>query len=397
MSFLSKNLSRIKQSPTMEITARAQELKANGLNIISLSVGEPDFDTPQNIKEAGITAINQGKTKYTAVDGMPELKEAICNKFQKDNGLTYSKDQVIVSTGGKQVLFNALLATLNAGDEVVIPAPYWVSYLEIVKVAEGIPVIVHAGIENDFKITGAQLEAAITPKTKLMLFSTPCNPTGSVYSKDELKDLAIVLQKYPSLIALSDEIYEHINFEGKHESLAQFPEIYDQVVTVNGVSKAWAMTGWRLGYIAAHKDIAAACDKVQGQFTSATCSITQKAAIAAMNADPKILDEMIGAFKSRRKLVLDALAEIPGLVANKPGGAFYVFPNVSSFFGKSYNGRKISNSEELCMYLLEEGLVALVGGDAFGDPNCMRISYAASEKTLTEAMKRIKNALLNLH
>lgn len=394
---LSERLLTMEESATIAMSRKSRELKAQGKDIISLSLGEPDFFTPQFIKDAALEAMNNNFTMYTPVPGYEDLRESIALKLKRDNNLVYTKDQIVVSTGAKQSIANVVLSLINPGDEVIIPAPYWVSYLEIVKVAEGIPVIVHAGIENDFKITGAQLEAAITPKTKLMLFSTPCNPTGSVYSKDELKDLANVLQKYPSLIALSDEIYEHINFEGKHESLAQFPEIYDQVVTVNGVSKAWAMTGWRLGYIAAHKDIAAACDKVQGQFTSATCSITQKATIAAMNADPKILDEMIGAFKSRRKLVLDALAEIPGLVSNKPGGAFYVFPNVSSFFGKSYNGRKISNSDELCMYLLEEGLVALVGGDAFGDPNCMRISYAASEKTLTEAMKRIKNALLNLH
>ena len=394
---LSERLLTMEESATIAMSRKSRELKAQGKDIISLSLGEPDFFTPQFIKDAALEAMNNNFTMYTPVPGYEDLRESIALKFKRDNNLVYTKDQIVVSTGAKQSIANVVLSLINPGDEVIIPAPYWVSYLEIVKVAEGIPVIVHAGIENDFKITGAQLEAAITPKTKLMLFSTPCNPTGSVYSKNELKDLANVLQKYPSLIALSDEIYEHINFEGKHESLAQFPEIYDQVVTVNGVSKAWAMTGWRLGYIAAHKDIAAACDKVQGQFTSATCSITQKAAIAAMNADPKVLDEMIGAFKSRRKLVLDALAEIPGLVSNKPGGAFYVFPNVSSFFGKSYNGSKISNSDELCMYLLEEGLVALVGGDAFGDPNCMRISYAASEKTLTEAMKRIKNALLNLH
>ena len=394
---LSERLLTMEESATIAMSRKSRELKAQGKDIISLSLGEPDFFTPQFIKDAALEAMNNNFTMYTPVPGYEDLRESIALKFKRDNNLVYTKDQIVVSTGAKQSIANVVLSLINPGDEVIIPAPYWVSYLEIVKVAEGIPVIVHAGIENDFKITGAQLEAAITPKTKLMLFSTPCNPTGSVYSKDELKDLANVLQKYPSLIALSDEIYEHINFEGKHESLAQFPEIYDQVVTVNGVSKAWAMTGWRLGYIAAHKDIAAACDKVQGQFTSATCSITQKATIAAMNADPKILDEMIGAFKSRRKLVLDALSEIPGLVSNKPGGAFYVFPNVSSFFGKSFNGRKISNSDELCMYLLEEGLVALVGGDAFGDPNCMRISYAASEKTLTEAMKRIKNALLNLH
>ena len=394
---LSERLLTMEESATIAMSRKSRELKAQGKDIISLSLGEPDFFTPQFIKDAALEAMNNNFTMYTPVPGYDDLRESIALKFKRDNNLVYTKDQIVVSTGAKQSIANVVLSLINPGDEVIIPAPYWVSYLEIVKVAEGIPVIIHAGIENDFKITGVQLEAAITPKTKLMLFSTPCNPTGSVYTKDELKDLANVLQKHPAVIALSDEIYEHINFEGKHESLAQFPEIYDQVVTVNGVSKAWAMTGWRLGYIAAHKEIAAACDKVQGQFTSATCSITQKAAIAAMNADPKILEEMIGAFKSRRALVLEALAEIPGLISNKPGGAFYVFPNVSSFFGKSYNGRKISNSEELCMYLLEEGLVALVGGDAFGDPNCMRISYAASEETLREAMKRIKNALLNLN
>ena len=393
----SERLLTMEESATIAMSRKSRELKAQGKDIISLSLGEPDFFTPQFIKDAALEAMNNNFTMYTPVPGYDDLRESIALKFKRDNNLVYTKDQIVVSTGAKQSIANVVLSLINPGDEVIIPAPYWVSYLEIVKVAEGIPVIIHAGIENDFKITGVQLEAAITPKTKLMLFSTPCNPTGSVYTKDELKDLANVLQKHPAVIALSDEIYEHINFEGKHESLAQFPEIYDQVVTVNGVSKAWAMTGWRLGYIAAHKEIAAACDKVQGQFTSATCSITQKAAIAAMNADPKILEEMIGAFKSRRALVLEALAEIPGLISNKPGGAFYVFPNVSSFFGKSYNGRKISNSEELCMYLLEEGLVALVGGDAFGDPNCMRISYAASEETLREAMKRIKNALLNLN
>jgi aspartate aminotransferase len=288
------------------------------------------------------------------------------------------------------------LSLINPGDEVIIPAPYWVSYVEIVKVAEGIPVIVHAGIEKDFKITGAELEAAITPKTKMLIFSTPCNPTGSVYTKDELKDLANVLVKYPQVVALSDEIYEHINFIGKHESLAQFPEVYNQVVTVNGVSKAWAMTGWRLGYIGAPKEIASACDKVQGQFTSATCSIAQRAAIAAMKADPSVLKEMIDAFKRRRQLVLDALATMPGIKSNQPGGAFYVFPDCSSFFGKSINGRQIKNSDDLCMYLLEEGLVALVGGEAFGAPNCFRISYAASEETLTKAMNRIKEALSKL-
>ncbi len=290
-----------------------------------------------------------------------------------------------------------MLSIVGPGDEVIVPAPYWVSYVEIVKVAEGTPVVINAGIENDFKINGKQLEAAITPKTKMLIFSTPCNPTGSVYSKEELKDLADVLKKYPHIVVISDEIYEHINFIGKHESLAQFPEVYNQVVTINGVSKAWAMTGWRLGYIGAPKVIADACNKVQGQFTSGTCSITQKAAIAAMKADPSVLKDMIAAFNNRRKLVLSALNEMPGVNANVPVGAFYVFPEISSFFGKSYNGFTVHNADDMCLYLLSEALVALVTGDAFGDPNCIRISYAASEETLTEAMKRIKEALAKLN
>jgi aspartate aminotransferase len=311
--------------------------------------------------------------------------------------LDNAKNQIVVSTGAKQSIANVVLSLINEGDEVIIPAPYWVSYLEIVKVAEGVPVVINAGIENEFKITGAQLEAAITPKTKLFMFSTPCNPTGSVYNKEELQDLANVLKKYPHIIALSDEIYEHINFVGKHESLAQFPEIYNQVVTVNGVSKAWAMTGWRLGYIGAPKEIADACDKVQGQFTSATCSITQKAAIAAIKADPSVLSDMIAAFKSRRELVLNALNQMPGVITNNPEGAFYVFPDISSFFGKKFGKYTIHTAEDLCMYLLDESLVALVSGEAFGDPNCFRISYATSEEILTEAMKRIADGLAKLN
>ena len=291
------------------------------------------------------------------------------------------------------ISLNAILALVNPGDEVLVPAPFWVSYPSMIQYAGGVPVSIPSAVEDDFKVSAAKLEAAITPKTKLLMFSTPCNPTGSVYSKEELQDLARVLAKYPQIVAMSDEIYEHINFVGKHESLAQFPEIYDQVVTVNGVSKAWAMTGWRLGYIGAPKALAAACDKVQGQFTSATCSITQRATIAAMNTDPTVLKEMIAAFESRRNLVLSGLRNIPGLKVNNPEGAFYVFPDCSSYFGKTYNGQTISNSDDLCMYLLEVALVACVGGAAFGDPNCFRISYAASEETLQKAVDRIANAL----
>ncbi len=393
---LSDRLLAMEESATIAMAKKSRELKAQGKDVISLSLGEPDFFTPQFIKDAAVEALEQNYTMYTPVPGYDDLRESISLKFKRDNGLDYAKDQIVVSTGAKQSIANVVLSLINPGDEVIIPAPYWVSYVEIVKVAEGIPVIINAGIEKDFKISGADLEAAITPKTKMLIFSTPCNPTGTVYTKEELKDLANTLVKHPQVVALSDEIYEHINFIGKHESLAQFPEIYNQVVTVNGVSKAWAMTGWRLGYIGAPKEIATACDKVQGQFTSATCSIAQRAAIAAMKADPSVLKDMIEAFKSRRKLVLDALATMPGIKANEPGGAFYVFPDCSAFFGKSINGRIINNSDDLCMYLLEEGLVALVGGEAFGAPNCFRISYAASEETLTKAMNRIKEALAKL-
>jgi aspartate aminotransferase len=394
---LSERLMAMEESATIAMSRKSRELKAEGKDIISLSLGEPDFFTPQFIKDAAVEAMNNNFTMYTPVPGYDDLRESISLKFKRDNDLTYTKDQIVVSTGAKQSIANVVLSIVGPGDEVIVPAPYWVSYVEIVKVAEGTPVIINAGIENDFKISGKQLEAAITPKTKLLMFSTPCNPTGSVYSKEELKDLADVLKKYPQIVVISDEIYEHINFIGKHESLAQFPEIYNQVVTVNGVSKAWAMTGWRLGYIGAPKIIADACTKVQGQFTSGTCSITQKAAIAAMKADPIVLKDMITAFNERRKLVLKALGEIKGVNANVPVGAFYVFPEISYFFGKSYNGFTVNNADDLCLYLLAEALVALVTGDAFGDPNCIRISYAASEETLTEAMKRIKFALEKLN
>lgn len=394
---LSDRLMAMEESATLAMSRRSRELKAEGKDIISLSLGEPDFFTPQFIKDAAIEAMNNNFTMYTPVPGFDDLRESISLKFKRDNGLNYTKDQIVVSTGAKQSIANVVLSIIGEGDEVIVPAPYWVSYVEIVKVAEGVPVIINAAIENDFKINGKQLEAAITPRTKMMIFSTPCNPTGSVYTKEELKDLADVLKKYPHIVVISDEIYEHINFIGKHESLAQFPEVYDQVVTINGVSKAWAMTGWRLGYIGAPKVIADACTKVQGQFTSGTCSITQKAAIAAMKADPAVLTDMIKAFNNRRKLVLTALSEMKGVKANVPVGAFYVFPDISYFFGKSFNGFTIKTAEDLSMYLLSEALVAIVTGEAFGDPNCIRISYATSEEVLTEAMKRIKAALEKLN
>jgi len=375
---------------------KAREMKAAGIDVISLTLGEPDFDVPANIKQAAFDAINQNFSHYSPVPGFLELRQAIAKKLKRDNNLDYKPTQICVSNGAKQSILNVLAAVVNDGDEVILPAPYWVSYVEIVKVAEGTPVVITAGIDNDFKITGKELEAAITPKTKMLIFSTPCNPTGSVYTKEELYDLACVLKKYPHIVVISDEIYEHINFIGKHESLAQFPEVYNQVVTINGVSKAWAMTGWRLGYIGAPKVIADACNKVQGQFTSGTCSITQKATIAAMKADPIVLKDMITAFNNRRKLVLAALNDMPGVKANVPVGAFYVFPEIASFFGKSYNGFTVHNADDMCLYLLSEALVALVTGDAFGDPNCIRISYAASEETLTKAMDRIKQALAKL-
>ncbi|MDG1146982.1 MAG: pyridoxal phosphate-dependent aminotransferase [Crocinitomicaceae bacterium] len=393
---LSDRLNAMEESATIAMSRKSRELRAEGKDVISLSLGEPDFDTPDFIKDAAVQAMKDNFTTYTPVPGYEDLRQAISNKFKRDNGLNYEPNQIVVSTGAKQSLANIVLSVVNNGDEVIIPAPYWVSYLEIVKVSEGVPVIVNAGIENDFKITPAQLEAAITPKTKLMMFSTPCNPTGSVYSKEELRALADVIKKYPNLVVISDEIYEHINFTSKHSSLAQFEDVYEQIVTVNGVSKAWAMTGWRLGYIGASKQIADACTKIQGQFTSGTCSITQKAAIAAMDADPVVLKDMIGAFESRRLLVLNALEKIEGVKTNIPEGAFYVFPDISYFIGKSVNGKVMNTGSDLCMYLLEHANVALVTGEAFGDSNCIRISYAASEETLTEAMSRIKGALEKL-
>lgn len=393
---LSDRLLAMEESATIAMSRISRELKAAGKDIISLSLGEPDFFTPEFIKDAAKEALDQNYTMYTPVAGYDDLRESISLKFRRDNGLNYSKDQIVVSTGAKQSIANAVLSCINPGDEVIIPAPYWVSYIEIVKVAEGIPVIVHAGIENDFKITAEQFEKAITPKTKMLIFSSPCNPTGSLYNYEELKGLAEVLKKNPSIVVIADEIYEHINFVGKHQSLAQFPEIFDQVITVNGVSKAWAMTGWRLGYIGASKMIADACNKVQGQFTSATCSIAQRATISAMNADPAVLSDMIVAFKKRRDLVLGMLKEMPGVKANTPEGAFYIFPDISSFFGKKYKDYTITNAQDLCLYLLAEALVALVSGDAFGAPECIRISYAASEETLTKAMERVKVALAKL-
>lgn len=392
---LSDRILAMEESATLAMSRKSRELRAQGKDIISLSLGEPDFHTPEFIKKAAVEAMEQNYTMYTPVPGYDDLRDAIAHKFNRDNHIPYKRENIVVSTGAKQSIANLVMAVINPGDEVIIPAPYWVSYAEIVKVAGGIPVVVPTTIESDFKFTPEQFKAAITPKSKMMMFSSPCNPTGTVYTKEELRALADVVKANPQILVMSDEIYEHINFMGHHHSLAQFEDVFNQVVTVNGVSKAWAMTGWRVGYIGAPKEIADACNKIQGQFTSGTNSIAQRATIAAVNADPAVLKDMVQAFERRRELVLKALNEMPGVKCNRPGGAFYVFPDISSFFGKKAGDKVIASAEDLCMYLLDKG-VALVSGEAFGDPNCMRISYAASEETLTEAMKRVKSALAEL-
>jgi len=374
----------------------ARELKAQGKDIISLSLGEPDFHTPQFIKDAAIEALNNNFTTYPPVLGYDDLRDAIVEKFKRDNGLNYKRENIIVSTGAKQSIANVVFSCVGEGDEVLIPAPYWVSYIEIVKMADGTPVVIPTTMETDFKLTADALEKAITPKTKMLIYSSPCNPTGSVYSYDELKALAAVIEKYPDLIVISDEIYEHINFKGKHESLAQFAAIFNQVVTINGVSKAWAMTGWRLGYIGAPVEIANACNKIQGQFTSGTNSIAQKAAVAAVKADVSVLTDMVAAFKNRRDLCLRLLNEIPDMKCSIPDGAFYLFPDISAYFGKKYGNKVIRTANDLSMYLLDEANVALVTGEAFGNEKCIRISYATSENILEEAISRIKIALAKL-
>lgn len=390
---LSDRVNELEESATLAMAARSRELKNQGKDIISLSLGEPDFFTPDFIKQAAKKAIDDNYSTYMPVQGYQDLREAICLKFKRDNGLTYTPDQIVVSTGAKQSLINVILCMINPGDEVIIPAPYWVTYFEQVKMAGGIPVVIHTTIDSDFKITPEQLKNAITPKTKMMVFSNPCNPTGTAYSKEELRAIAQVVAATPNFYVISDEIYEHINFVGKNESFAQFPEVYDRTITVNGVAKAFAMTGWRVGYIGAPKEIAAACTKLQGQYTSGTGSISQRATKAAMEADPKEIKFMVDAFHKRRDLCVSKLREIRGLKVNVPQGAFYLFPDVSFFFGKSFNGRTIKTAEDLTMYLLDEALVALVTGEAFGDGNCVRISYAASEEVLNKALERIKTAL----
>lgn len=397
MGKLSNRATQISESQTIAMARKSRELKAKGIDIISLSLGEPDFPTPDIIKEAAKKAIDDNFSYYTHVSGYQELREAICKKFKRDNGLDYTPDEIVVSTGAKQSIANAVLCLVNPGDEVIIPAPFWVSYLEILKLADGIPVMINSSIETDFKITPAQLEKAITLKTKLIMLSTPCNPTGSVYSKEELKALAEVVIKHPEVYILSDEIYEHINFVGGHESFAQFDFIRDRVITINGVSKGFAMTGWRGGILAAPKWIAQACDKMQGQFTSATSSITQKAMQKAMELDyDTYIKPMVEAFHRRRDLVLEGMKQIPGLKTNVPQGAFYVYPEISYYFGKRYGEYEIHSGTDLCMYLLDEGHLAVVPGAAFGEDNYIRFSYATSEENLREALKRLKDALAKL-
>jgi aspartate aminotransferase len=375
------------------MAALARELKAQGKDIISLSLGEPDFNTPDFVKEAAKKAIDENYSTYPPVDGYLDLREAICRKFKRDNNLDYKPSNIVVSTGAKQSLYNVAQVMLNDGDEVILPAPYWVSYYEIIKLSGGIPVVVETSVDSDFKITPEQLEKAITPKTKMIWYSSPCNPSGSVYNREEMTALGKVLQKHPNIYIVADEIYEHINFSGTFCSIASIPGLFDRTVTVNGVAKAFAMTGWRIGYIGAPEFIAKACTKMQGQVTSGANSIAQRATIAAVEADPSVLNDMVKAFHSRRDLVVGLMREIPGIKLNVPEGAFYVFPDVSSFFGKILKGKTINTADDLAMYLLSEANVATVTGEAFGNPNCLRLSYATSEDLLTEAIKRIKEAL----
>ena len=391
--FLSDRINNLAVSQTLAMAAKARELKNEGKDVIGLSLGEPDFNTPNYIKEAAVNAINEDYNSYTPVDGYVDLKNAIITKFKRDNNLSYDLSQIVVSTGAKQSLSNVAAALINPGDEVILPCPYWVSYSDIVGLNGGIPIEVKTDISNDFKITAEDLENAITPKTKMLWFSSPCNPSGSVYSKKELRELADVLIKYPNIFVLSDEIYEHINFCGGHFSIAEFEDMYDRTITVNGVSKAFAMTGWRIGYIGGPSWIARACNKMQGQVTSGANCIAQRAVITALIESPSRITYMVDEFKLRRDLILSLFNDIDGFKCNTPDGAFYVFPDVSYFFGKTIDGYKINNASDMSLFLLDKALVATVTGDAFGDPNCIRISYAASQDQLIEAIQRIKKIL----
>jgi len=389
-------LNRLSESATLAMARIARELKASGVDIIPLSLGEPDFDTPSELKQSGIDSINANETHYTPVPGTQRVRDAISKKFKRDNGLVYNTDQIVVSTGAKQSLANVILSLVNPGDEVILPAPFWVSYIELVKVAGGVPVIIPTSINEDYKIKPEALEAAINGKTRMMIYSSPCNPSGSVYTKEETAALADVLRNHDNMFTISDEIYELINFTPKHASLAAEPGMMDRVITVNGVSKGFAMTGWRLGYIGAPKWIADACTKIQGQFTSAPCSIAQAAAATAVEADPSIAQSMVAAFLRRRNAMHASLSKVPGINLNLPMGAFYLFPDVSELFGKSFNGKSLDNSDDVAMFLIEEAHVATVSGAAFGTPECIRISYAAADEVLEEAVRRIEVAVNKL-
>ena len=393
MAQLSDRLNRLSPSATLAMSQKSSEMKAQGIDVINLSVGEPDFNTPDHIKDAAKKAVDENYSRYSPVPGYPELRKAIVDKLQKENNLEYGLNEVLVSNGAKQCVCNAVMALVNNGDEVIVPAPYWVSYPQMVKLAGGTPVYVNAGFEQNFKMTPQQLEAAITPKTKMLILCSPSNPTGSVYSKEELKALAEVIRRHDDLYVLADEIYEHINYVGRHESIAQFDGMKERCIIVNGVSKAYAMTGWRIGYMAAPEWIIKGCNKLQGQYTSGPCSVSQKAAEAAYTLDQGCVEDMRLAFERRRNLVLKLAKEIEGLEVNVPEGAFYLFPKCSSFFGKHTDGYVINNATDLAMYLLEVGHVATVSGDAFGDPECIRFSYATSDDNLREAMRRIKETL----
>lgn len=393
MKVVSNRVASLAPSQTLAMSQKSSELREQGIDVINLSVGEPDFNTPDHIKQAAKEAIDQNFSTYSPVPGYMDLRKAICHKMLRDNDLEFTPDQIVVSNGAKQSLCNTILALVNKGDEVIIPAPYWVSYIEMVKLAEGDSIIIEAGFEQDFKITPAQLEAAITPRTKMLILCSPSNPSGSVYSQEELQGLAEVLKLHPQVYILADEIYEHINYVGKHQSIAQFAELRERIVIVNGVSKAYAMTGWRIGFIAAPLWIAKACNKLQGQYTSGASSIAQKASVAAFAGDQSCVEVMCNAFERRRNLVVELASQIDGFKVNKPDGAFYLFPEVSAYLGKRYGERTINTSSDLAMFLLEVGHVATVAGDAFGMPNCLRFSYATSDDNLVEALRRIKNTL----
>ena len=392
--YLSDRVKNLATSQTLAMAAKARELKSLGKDVIGLSLGEPDFNTPDFIKNAAKKAIDQNYNSYTPVDGYGDLKEAIITKFKRDNNLNYESSDIVVSTGAKQALYNIASVLINPGDEVILPCPYWVSYSDIIKLKGGIPVEIKTSIEDNFKMTGEQLQNSISEKTKMVWFSSPCNPSGSVYDKDELKEIVNVLDAHKNIFVVSDEIYEHINYKGGHVSIGSFDKIKDRTITVNGVSKAFAMTGWRIGYIGAPKWIARACNKVQGQVTSGANCIAQRAVITALNENPDKIEYMVKEFESRRDLILDLLNKIPGFQCNVPDGAFYVFPDISHYFGKEIHGIKIKNASDMSMFLLEKALVATVTGDAFGNPNCIRISYAASKEKITEAVERIKNLLV---